>query len=336
VSAEDRERAAALERRYLRLLRCYPASQREEMLGVLQAAAWPGQRRPGVRQTANLVACGLAIRAHRVSGWLADDSGQDALAVVSLIAPVLMLIIAALDFAVAVRVDGDAAAMARVPVWQLLSFVPTLAGPAAVMIAWLAVVLLGLTGRRRAAAAVASIPLTLALLALVTVVVQWSGAWSGGLPLFLVTAGLVGPAVMASLAACSLAFSPGPQRGLAIAGRRRACLMIAGLAAGFVFLVIIQLVSPTAPVEGPAFSLLGVLVIAFAIVVTRVRGTVGWRVAVLVATGLLANLASTVPLEGDLVAYLVPLLVSLLVAALVWPVAIASWRGRVRRASRAG
>ena len=34
-----------------------------------------------------------------------------------------------------------------------------------------------------------------------------------------------GPAVLASLAACSLAFSPGPRRGLAIAGRRRACLM---------------------------------------------------------------------------------------------------------------
>jgi hypothetical protein len=112
--------------------------------------------------------------------------------------------------------------------------------------------------------------------------------------------------------------------------------MIAGLSAGFVSLVVTQLVSPTAPVEGPAFSLLGVLLIAFAVVVTRVRGTVGWRVAVLVATGLLVNLASTVPLEGDLLAYLVPLLVSLLVAVLVWPVAIASWRGRVRRASRAG
>lgn len=45
-AAEDRERAAALERRYLRLLRCYPPSHREvhreEMLGVLVARPGPG------------------------------------------------------------------------------------------------------------------------------------------------------------------------------------------------------------------------------------------------------------------------------------------------------
>jgi hypothetical protein len=46
---------AALERRYRRLLRCYPPSHRavhqEEMLGVLLAAARPGQRTPGAAQT---------------------------------------------------------------------------------------------------------------------------------------------------------------------------------------------------------------------------------------------------------------------------------------------
>lgn len=197
-------------------------------------------------------------------------------------------------------------------------------------------VLLGLTGRRRTAAAIASIMLALALLILLTVVMQLSGAWSGGLPMFLAGAGLVAPVVLASLAACSLAFSAGPRRGLAIVGRPRACLMIAALSGGFGFPAIVVLLSPSASLAAPAFSLLGVLAIAVAVVVTRVRSTVGWRVAVLVATGLLLDLASTFPLMGSLTATVVLLLGSLLFAVLVWPVAIASWRGRVRRASRAG
>ena len=103
MSAQDTERAAALERRYRRLLRCYPPGHRqvhrEEMLGVLLATARPGQRAPGAGQTVNLIACGLAIRARRALSSLADETWQDALAVVSLITPALMLIIAALDFA---------------------------------------------------------------------------------------------------------------------------------------------------------------------------------------------------------------------------------------------
>jgi hypothetical protein len=69
MSTQDTERAVALERRYRRLLRCHPPGHRqvhrEEMLGVLLATARPGQRAPGARQTVNLVACGLAIRARR-------------------------------------------------------------------------------------------------------------------------------------------------------------------------------------------------------------------------------------------------------------------------------
>ena len=107
MSAQDTERAAALERRYRRLLRCYPPGHRqihrEEMLGVLLATARPGQRAPGAGQTVNLIACGLAIRARRALSSLADETWQDALAVVSLITPALMLVIAALDFAAAIR-----------------------------------------------------------------------------------------------------------------------------------------------------------------------------------------------------------------------------------------
>ena len=157
MSAQDAERAAALERRYRRLLRCYPPGHRqvhrEEMLGVLLATARPGQRAPGARQTVNLVACGLAIRVRRALSSLADESWQDALAVVSLITPVLMLIISALDLAVAARqvVAVDLAYPLAGAFWHL-GLVIRLGAPAAVMTGWLTAVLLALTGRRRAAA----------------------------------------------------------------------------------------------------------------------------------------------------------------------------------------
>ena len=116
MPARDPAGTAALERRYLRLLRCYPPSHRafhrEEMLGVLLAAARPGQRTPGLGQTVNLAACGLAIRVRRIPGWLAADAGQDALAVVSLIAPAVVFILLALE-----QAAMSAAASARVPFW---------------------------------------------------------------------------------------------------------------------------------------------------------------------------------------------------------------------------
>jgi hypothetical protein len=296
------------------------------MLGVLLATARPGQRTAGLGQTVNLAACGLAIRVRRIPGWLAAAPGQDALAVVSLIAPPLVFILLALELAAV-----NATASARAPFWSVLPVVPSAEQPIVVMmIAWLAVVLLGLTGRQRKAAAIASISLTLAWLALLvvlTAIMQQSHTFPGGLVQFLATSDI--PVVLASLAACSLVFSPGPGRGLAIVGWRRACLMIAGLSAGFGFPAIVQLVNPAAPIWDLAFRLLSVLAIAVAVAVTCVRGPVGRRVAGLVATGLLPSLAVTIPLRGDPALILV-LLVILLGAVLVWPVAILSWRGRVR------
>jgi hypothetical protein len=150
------------------------------------------------------------------------------------------------------------------------------------------------------------------------------------------------PIVLASLAACSLAFSPGPRRGLAVVGWWRACLMIAALSAGFGFPFIVLRVHPAAlALTGDlAFRLLGILAIVLAIAVTRVPGPVGWRVAGLVAAGLVPSLAGLVPSLAGLLADIAPpgwtLLVDLLVAVLVWPAAIVSWRGRVGPAARAG
>jgi hypothetical protein len=327
--ARDQVPATPLERRYRRLLRCYPPSHREahreEMLGVLLATARPGQRAPRLTQAANLAACGLAIRARR-----ALDAGpwQDALAVVSLVAPVLMLVSSVLDFGVTVRetVTLDHAYPPASPFWSL-SLVPVLAGPVALAIGWLAVVLLGLAGRRRAAAAVAFAPLALDLMVLLVLLMQRTGAWSAGVPGLLY--GLAQGPVIASLAACSLAFSAGPRRGLAIAGRRQAWLMIAVLSAGSAIPALFDLVSPYVLVAGPAYSLLSALAIAVALAVTRVRGLTSGRVTVLLATGFLLDLD---PFAGTMISDVALLLATLLLALLVWPVAIASWKKRPRPA----
>jgi hypothetical protein len=79
-----------LERAYRRLLRCYPARHRrrhgDEMLGVLMAAARPGQRRPGAGEAVNLVVTALLIR---LRGAFRGSAGQwrDTLALASIVLP---------------------------------------------------------------------------------------------------------------------------------------------------------------------------------------------------------------------------------------------------------
>jgi hypothetical protein len=55
-----------LEARYRRLLRCYPADHRavhrDEMIGVLLAGAGPGQDRPGLSESADLLMGAARIR----------------------------------------------------------------------------------------------------------------------------------------------------------------------------------------------------------------------------------------------------------------------------------
>jgi hypothetical protein len=321
--------SAGLERRYHLLLRCYPpshrAAHRDEMLGVLLAAARPGQRAPRLTQAVNLAACGLAIRARRA---LVAGPWQDALAVVSLVAPVLMLVSSVLDFSVTVRetVMVDHSYPPVLP-FRSLSLVPVLVGPVILMTCWLTVVVLGLAGRRRAAAAVAFVPLALALLVLLVLIVQRIGAWPAGIYGFLYGASL--DPVLASLAACSLAFSAGPRRGLAIVGRRRAWLLIAVLSVGSGLPAIFDLVSSYVLVASAAYGLLSALAIAVALAVTRVRGLADGRVTVLIAIGFLLDLD---PFAGTLLSDVVLLLGTLLLTLLVWPVAIASWKKRPRRA----
>jgi hypothetical protein len=111
--------------------------------------------------------------------------------------------------------------------------------------------------------------------------------------------------------------------------------MIAVLSVVFGFTAVVYLVKPSASLTGSGFTLLSALALAVAVVVTRVRGTVGWRVSALVAAPAFLLDAVSIPFAGSLTATAVLSFASLLAAVLVWPVAIASWRGRVRRSSHA-
>jgi hypothetical protein len=94
-----------LERGYRRLLAWYPRSfrrdQEEEMLAVLMAGARPGQRHPGLLDTADLVTGALTVRLLRALRPRPQHRRwADGLAVFSLLAPVVVVVVAILEMAV--------------------------------------------------------------------------------------------------------------------------------------------------------------------------------------------------------------------------------------------
>ena len=84
-----------LERRYRRLLTWFPTEHRrvygEEMIGVLLASAPAGQSRPGRAEILDLVGGGLRARLRRVRTGEGNPAWRDALAVLSVVAPVVLL-----------------------------------------------------------------------------------------------------------------------------------------------------------------------------------------------------------------------------------------------------
>lgn len=89
--------AGGLEKSYRRLLRWYPALYRhrheEEILGVLMSAARPGQRRPGARESADLVWSALKIRIRMTTRRAGSQPWAAALALVGVLLPLLMLLL---------------------------------------------------------------------------------------------------------------------------------------------------------------------------------------------------------------------------------------------------
>jgi hypothetical protein len=122
-----------LERGYRRLLACYPAAYRrvheEEMLAVLMTAAPHGKRRPGISEAADLIWGALRVRC-QPSRSSAEPGWRDALAVVSILLPLIVFITTAVRVAgpLHVYLDGAPNVFSNMfPLWLLNQFTGPLA-----------------------------------------------------------------------------------------------------------------------------------------------------------------------------------------------------------------
>jgi hypothetical protein len=100
----------SLERRYRRLLACYPRAFRrehtEEMLAVLMAGARQG-RRPGLAESADLIRSAAKMRLRPAGPERANRPWTDALAVFSVVAPLFLLAADILDLALPFHLPLD-------------------------------------------------------------------------------------------------------------------------------------------------------------------------------------------------------------------------------------
>ncbi len=100
-----------LERGYRRLLACYPARYRrvheEEMLAVLVTAAPEGKRRPGIAEAADLIWGAVRVRC-QPSRHGSEPAWRDALAALSVVLPVIVLMTTAVQLAWALHADPAA------------------------------------------------------------------------------------------------------------------------------------------------------------------------------------------------------------------------------------
>jgi hypothetical protein len=93
----------SLEQRYRRLLAWYPqpfrSQHEEEMLAVLLASGRPGQLRPGLADSADVIRSALGMRARRQPAVRGPQDLADALALFSLLAPLILLSASVLEVA---------------------------------------------------------------------------------------------------------------------------------------------------------------------------------------------------------------------------------------------
>jgi hypothetical protein len=203
--------AGRLERGYRRLMAWYPAAYRraneEEIIGVLLAAARPGQRRPRLAEAANLIWGALLIRLRpappqsRLAVW------RDALATFSVALPLFML---------ARTVSTRLAVVLLYPTGAGFSVA---FGLTLLLQGQLALMVLVLLRLRRTAALVA-----LATALFFAGYILYTGLAASALSFDL---------LLALVEAAALAASPGPRRGLQIlAGWRVLLPVLAGIVAG--------------------------------------------------------------------------------------------------------
>jgi Domain of unknown function (DUF1707) len=115
-----------LERGYRWLLACYPAAYRrvheEEMLAVLMTAAPSGKQRPGIAEAADLIWGAVRVRC-QPSRSSAEPGWRDALAVVSILLPLIVFITTAVQVAGVLPAILDGAPFRNMfPLWLLTQF----------------------------------------------------------------------------------------------------------------------------------------------------------------------------------------------------------------------
>jgi hypothetical protein len=213
-----------LECGYRLLLAAYPAAYRrvhqEEMLAVLMTAAPHGKSRPGIGEAADLIWGALRVRCQPSRNG-AEPGWRDALAVVSVLLPLIVFITTAVQVAGALPVYLDGAPIFRnmLPLLLLYQFT----GP----LALLALSLLRL--QRIATRATVALLIGLAYLAIVS---QRAGGPDPGL----VSAIAGGPYIMLALGLqmAAVTASPGLRRGLQLVTWKHVALtVIAALAVAF-------------------------------------------------------------------------------------------------------
>jgi hypothetical protein len=126
-----------LERRYRRLLRWYPAAHRaqhgEEMIGVLLDAARPGQRWPGVIESANLVRSGVQIWLRRVPSGDPGSAWSGTLGALSILVPFIWMVDQAMRIAEGDTLWWKAPAAGRLPLPLTMTWVHAPSG----LLGWL-------------------------------------------------------------------------------------------------------------------------------------------------------------------------------------------------------
>jgi hypothetical protein len=237
------ERARGRESHYRRLLALYPKDHRrehaEEMVGVLLAAAgampargpkpvaWAVRLGQDTADSADLIAGALRIRGRmalnriRQARWFSrtvrDQRWSDALAVVSVIAPLLLVVAALAEFSIpqiaASSMTGHL--HSRLDTYVSLSDLPLAVGaPATAVLAFL---------RRRRAAALTAAATTIGLAAVEADPAL--GSYASPAVAFSI--------LLACTAAAALQLSPGPARGLALLTRGGTVLIgVGGLILG--------------------------------------------------------------------------------------------------------
>jgi hypothetical protein len=195
-----------LERGYRRLLAFYPARYRrvheEEMLAVLMTAAPDGKHRPGIADATDLIWGALRVRCQPQRGGAAPV-WRDALAVLSVILPVMLLLLYTVQETRALQ-SVPGAFSNGFPLWALQG-----------LTAPLAMVALALLRLHRGAALAA-----VALLAWLVYVTGWPG-WS-------LVYGTANAYILLALGLqiVAVASSPGPRRGLQLLTWKHAAFVV--------------------------------------------------------------------------------------------------------------